>query len=196
MQADETLALKPTRASFIRSLPEAMPVDEVIERGREIGLVINPSDVHSVRYYMRQVGKAQPARKTASPTATLPGSPTGTLPTLPTLPNTTSTATTLERGIAATVKRNYELIEAQQADESAPRSKSSPAPIAFGKKKRGSNGAEPVTRSQPIVKERTKRAPIVTDVRAMENQVRFIASRIGTDRVREILEELEALPIE
>jgi len=54
MQAEDTSQLKPTRASFIRGLPEAMPIAEVIERGREAGLEIKPSDIHAARYYMRQ----------------------------------------------------------------------------------------------------------------------------------------------
>ncbi|HET6336016.1 MAG TPA: hypothetical protein VFG30_22475 [Polyangiales bacterium] len=185
MQADETLSLKPTRASFIRSLPEAMPVEEVIERGREIGLVINPSDVHSVRYYMRQSTKGEPTRKsTASTASTAATSAT----------SATSTSTLDRAGIAATVKRNYELIEAQQTDLPD----HSPAPVMNGKKKRATNGAEPVTRAQPIVKERPKRRPFATpiEIRAMEQQLRTIVARIGTDRAREILDELEALPIE
>jgi hypothetical protein len=182
MQADENLALKPTRASFIRSLPEAMPVDEVIERGREVGLVINPSDVHSVRYYMRQVNKGQPQRK---PTSTSTAS-TAT---------STTTTSTLERGIAATVKRNYELIEAHQADESSPEPAPSVTPSTFAKKKRGTNGVESTSRSQLVVRARPKRLTAM-EVRSMEQQLRTICSRIGTDRVREILDELEALPIE
>ena len=59
MSVEETQLLKPTRTSFIRSLPENMPVDEVIERGREAGITIQPSDVHSVRYYMRQEADAR-----------------------------------------------------------------------------------------------------------------------------------------
>jgi hypothetical protein len=59
MSAEDTQHLKPTRASFIRGLPLSMPVEEVIERGREIGISIQPSDVHSARYYMRQEADAQ-----------------------------------------------------------------------------------------------------------------------------------------
>lgn len=43
-----------TRASFVRGLPEDMPLEEVIERGREAGLDVKPSDVHAARWYMRQ----------------------------------------------------------------------------------------------------------------------------------------------
>jgi hypothetical protein len=56
MQVEETqtsatdLSLKPTRAGFIRSLPLAMPVEEVIERGRELGIVLQPSDIHALLY--------------------------------------------------------------------------------------------------------------------------------------------------
>jgi hypothetical protein len=31
-----------------------MPIAEVIERGREIGIELQPSDIHAARYYMRQ----------------------------------------------------------------------------------------------------------------------------------------------
>jgi hypothetical protein len=184
MQADETLSLKPTRASFIRSLPEAMPIEEVIERGREIGLVINPSDVHSVRYYMRQSTKVEPTRKSTGSSASVTTAAT----------SATSTSTLDRAGIAATVKRNYELIEAQQTDLPD----HSPAPVMNGKKKRATNGSEPVLRAQPVVKDRPKRRPAATpiEIRAMEQQLRTIVARIGTDRAREILDELEALPIE
>ena len=69
MQVEETTtstmntSLKPTRASFIRSLPIEMPVEEVIERGRELGIVVQPSDVHAARYYMRQASAAEAASK-------------------------------------------------------------------------------------------------------------------------------------
>jgi hypothetical protein len=59
MQEQESTPLKPTRASFIRSLPESMPIAEVIERGREAGLEIKPSDIHAARYYMRQANGGQ-----------------------------------------------------------------------------------------------------------------------------------------
>lgn len=66
MQAEDTTSqLKPTRASFIRSLPETMPIDEVIERGREAGLEIKPSDIHAARYYMRQAAASQPGGRSA-----------------------------------------------------------------------------------------------------------------------------------
>jgi hypothetical protein len=69
MQVEETqtsmtnTGMKPTRASFIRSLPLAMPVDEVIERGREVGIQVQPSDIHAARYYMRQQSAAETASK-------------------------------------------------------------------------------------------------------------------------------------
>jgi len=66
MQADETQTIRPTRTSFVRSLPETMPVEEVIERGREVGLNIQPSDVHSTRYYMRQEALAMASAVPAS----------------------------------------------------------------------------------------------------------------------------------
>jgi hypothetical protein len=57
MQVEETTQsspLRPTRAGFVRGLPLTMPVEEVIERGREVGIQLQPSDIHAARYYMRQ----------------------------------------------------------------------------------------------------------------------------------------------
>lgn len=57
MQVEETTPstpFRPTRAGFVRSLPLTMPVEEVIERGREIGIELQTSDIHAARYYMRQ----------------------------------------------------------------------------------------------------------------------------------------------
>jgi len=65
MQAEDTSQLKPTRASFIRGLPESMPIGEVIERGREAGLEIKPSDIHAARYYMRQAAASQSGGRSA-----------------------------------------------------------------------------------------------------------------------------------
>lgn len=60
MQVEETTQsdLRPTRAGFVRGLPLSMPVEEVIERGREAGIQLQPSDIHAARYYMRQGGGA------------------------------------------------------------------------------------------------------------------------------------------
>jgi hypothetical protein len=58
MQVEEstpTTSLRPTRAGFVRGLPLTMPIAEVIERGREAGIELQPSDIHAARYYMRQV---------------------------------------------------------------------------------------------------------------------------------------------
>jgi hypothetical protein len=71
MQADETQTIRPTRTGFVRSLPETMPVEEVIERGREVGLTIQPSDVHSTRYYMRQEALAM-ASAVPAPASRMP----------------------------------------------------------------------------------------------------------------------------
>ena len=61
MQVEETTPstpLRPTRAGFVRGLPLTMPVEEVIERGREAGIELQPSDIHAARYYMRQAAAA------------------------------------------------------------------------------------------------------------------------------------------
>lgn len=62
MQVEETTPstpLRPTRAGFVRGLPLTMPVEEVIERGREAGIELQPSDIHAARYYMRQAAAAE-----------------------------------------------------------------------------------------------------------------------------------------
>jgi len=62
MQVEETTPstpLRPTRAGFVRGLPLTMPVEEVIERGREAGIELQPSDIHAARYYMRQMQAAE-----------------------------------------------------------------------------------------------------------------------------------------
>lgn len=62
MQVEETTPstpLRPTRAGFVRGLPLTMPVEEVIERGREVGIELQPSDIHAARYYMRQAAAAE-----------------------------------------------------------------------------------------------------------------------------------------
>ena len=64
MQVEETTQstpLRPTRAGFVRGLPLSMPVEEVIERGREAGIELQPSDIHAARYYMRQAAAADSA---------------------------------------------------------------------------------------------------------------------------------------
>ena len=47
-----------------------MPIEEVIERAREVGLELKPSDIHSARYYMRQQAAAAeaPTRQAFIPT--------------------------------------------------------------------------------------------------------------------------------
>lgn len=46
-----------TRAGFVKSCPFEMPLEEVIQLGKEAGLTIIPQDVHTARYYMRQNDK-------------------------------------------------------------------------------------------------------------------------------------------
>ncbi|HKU41675.1 MAG TPA: hypothetical protein VJR89_26140 [Polyangiales bacterium] len=154
MHAEETLPLKPTRASFIRGLPESMPIDEVIERGREVGLSINPSDVHSVRYYMRQeAAQAGPPKPT-------PSSPPPVA------------------DVAATVRRNYSLLEAQRA----------PLESQSDDAKRGTRKERDKPRRKPTA--------TVEATAAMEGPFREIVMRIGTDRAREIIAEIERLKVE
>jgi hypothetical protein len=176
MQGQETTPLKPTRASFIRGLPESMPVAEVIERGREAGLDINPTDVHSARYYMRQAASPQPA----APRSTFaPASDQGN-------PVTTSTSSTTS---TASTKRDPARDPSKETAD-APRPSGA---VYMPPRIQGNATTRPRTVVQaPVAKTRAKTATqAATD--SLEEQLRMIVMRIGTDRAREVIEEVEEL---
>jgi hypothetical protein len=162
MQGQETTTqLKPTRASFIRGLPESMPVAEVIERGREAGLDINPTDVHSARYYMRQAGGVLPAPSSAFAPAAEPTGPVAVPPKRDPAkepPRPSGAQYIPRRSIEASVPAKPRAVAA--------------APQAAGRT-------------------RTKYTAKATD--SLEEQFRLIVMRIGTDRARAIIEEVEEL---
>jgi hypothetical protein len=147
MSADETQQLKPTRASFIRALPLSMPVDEVIERGREIGISIQPADVHSTRYYMRQEADAQ-------------------LSAVPT-----------------NVARVIRPLAFQSAEtQTAPKTDAPPAtPVE--------SQTQPRARKGQHQKPQARKAAL--SVAAVENDLRAIVLRLGSDRVRSMIESIE-----
>ncbi len=189
MLVDETQSLPPTRTSFIRSLPESMPVEEVIERGRELGLKIQPSDVHSTRYYMRQEADAMlsavPSR--AKPLAApvqlhLPGraAPAPATKAAPVPVKTANGRTTI------TLPRDAD------RDEDAP----TPAPIATSRRKQkaaapAGRTAAPVGRAAAPVSRPVRARSSPEPTAAEEERIRSIVLRIGTDRVHEIIAKIE-----
>jgi hypothetical protein len=147
MSADETQQLKPTRASFIRALPLSMGVDEVIERGREIGITIQPADVHAARYYMRQEADAQ-------------------LSAVPTK-----------------VARVIRPLAFQSADAQAAPQTDAP-PEMSAQPQRQSRARKGRTQTPQV------RRPALS-VAAVEDDLRSIVLRLGTDRVRAMIESIE-----
>jgi hypothetical protein len=149
MSADEMQQLKPTRASFIRSLPLTMPVDEVIERGREIGISIQPSDVHSTRYYMRQEADARMSA--------------------------VSTSSEVARVIRPLVFQTPGVQVVPKLD----------APV----EKPGEVRAEARARKGRTEKPDVRKPPLsIADV---ERDLRAIVLRLGSDRVRSMIETIE-----
>jgi hypothetical protein len=157
MQSTEmTTPLKPTRASFVRSLPETMPVAEVIERGREAGLEIKPADIHAARYYMRQTASAQGAGKPGlAPHLVAEAAARGA--------SSSKNAT----GMYVVSGRSAEASEREQLASEAPRERA-------GK--------------------RTRRAASAVGG-TLDDQLRTIVLRIGTERAREIIEQLEQIKL-
>lgn len=188
MHDEEKLTLLPTRAAFIRGLPESMPIEEVIERGREIGLSINPSDVHSVRYYMRQeAARKAPPQPQSKVAANSPAE------------------------IAAAVRRNYALLDSQRSDQDGVKVNGPSNGASNGVSANGTNGTNGtitngVKKTQaargtaPSIvlpagrgKTGSKSRPFLTDgeIARFEEQVKYIATRIGTDRIRDLMNDLE-----
>lgn len=156
MQADETQTLRPTRTSFVRSLPESMPVEEVIERGREVGLNIQPSDVHSTRYYMRQEALAMASAVPAS-TSRLPP------------------PVRLQPPVAERVREAREPRETREPQKVEP----DPAPPV---RRAGRKRADQV----PL------RAAPAQSITSWKEQLRVMVVRMGSDRVRDAVAEIEA----
>lgn len=138
-----------------------MPIEEVIERGREIGLSINPSDVHSTRYYMRQdAARSAPKVETVAASSEDAGD------------------------VATMVRRNYQLLDSQRVSEV------SPAENPNGRKSRVADGR---VKSATAPGKKLKSASIIEgDVASLEDTLRRIVTRLGTDRAREIIEAHEA----
>lgn len=241
MQVEETTPstpLRPTRAGFVRGLPLTMPVEEVIERGREVGIELQPSDIHAARYYMRQ---AMAAEGSSVPQQLMLG---GTFVTKPvprvgngaaTKPNGANAAPSPDKPAQAESTNGAKRLRDPDYDDDEP---AAPAPepkrrkivkAAAKKPEAKAEGAGALhsrlqarlrnatfrestrpEREAPSARElkatvgkallmdldnatkpRGKRALKTTE--AMEEQLRLIALRIGTQRVREILDAMEAL---
>jgi hypothetical protein len=179
---DESTPLKPTRASFVRGLPETMPLEEVIERGREAGIQLNPSDVHSARYYMRQEALAQLSARPSAPPQLVQATPVARV--TPGKPKAEVKATSM-LGLRA---------------PSAPSSAHATSAARGGKKsvevksRRGrasAPAAVPVPAPAPA--KRAKAAPKLDG--SLEEQLRQIVMRIGTERARRIIEQIEDLQV-
>lgn len=163
-----TTSLQPTRAGFVRSLPVSMPVEEVIERGRDAGITLQPSDVHSARYYMRQASAAQLAHKTKFSQQLVLG------------------GTSAPRSVS-------------QDDDSAAQSAGSLANLLdrnHAAESERTPGEAVATRSDRSTKSRTqKHFKALNGSASLEEQLRTLVLRLGTDRTREVIEELNALAI-
>jgi hypothetical protein len=155
MQAQETTPLKPTRASFVRGLPETMPIAEVIERGREAGLEIKPADIHAARYYMRQTAAAQ-ANKGKPKETNNKGTK---LPAIHVVPG---------------------------------------RPInAFGDSddERAVFGSQPTAAESKTRAKRAARSAQSAGSGSPEEELRLLVMRIGTERARAVLEQIEGLKL-
>jgi len=165
MSSEETTPIsKPTRAAFIRSLPLEMPVDEVIERGRELGLSLQPSDIHAARYYMRQAAAEAPDKIDV------------TLPIV-------------RRFNVATRLR-------PESSEPTPRTES---PVA--NRPRGLTSLTVNERAARIAREALRPVAVKPaqreskSMRSPEAQLRELVLRLGTDRTRKLLDDLDKLAV-
>jgi hypothetical protein len=171
MQGPETSSstpspLKPTRAAFIRGLPEAMPVEEVIERGREMGISINPSDVHSARYYMRQQAASQSAKAASQ--------------AVPAEAGRRTVLWSVKPG-RVPVPSSAEEAEPEQQRPAVPAAGNSAGVAGLNGRgrKRGKAAARGATPSEAATA-------------GLEAQLQVIVLRVGSDRVREIIARMES----
>lgn len=184
MQAeDDPMPLKPTRAGFVRGLPETMPIEEVIERAREIGLPLNPSDVHSARYYMRQEALAKLSSRPSSVPQLVQASPV--------------------------LRPKPEVVVRAKPEEAKPE----PAPTNIlglrsatnGKvRANGSGSKDRRTQAQarpaapPAKQQRLLQPPSLPPLKfnkGLEEQLRQIVMRVGTERARQIIKQIEDIEV-
>ena len=257
MQVEETTPstpLRPTRASFVRGLPLEMPVEEVIERGREAGIELQPSDIHAARYYMRQVaaadGSSIPQQLLLGGTFVTKREPRGAAAKNGKLANGASEGAGKTNGIhgvsatstdgeqmtlapvghkapvlrdaddeyeddaepVAAPTRRGRIVQVVQANKAAKVGSKAEATRESKRSKRGASEASAATNASAAkAKARDEKATIgkalsdldtalkprgkrgVQTTEALEEQLRLIALRVGTQRVRELLDAMEEL---
>lgn len=177
MQAESTTtSIKPTRAGFIRALPLTMSVEEVVERGREAGIALQPSDVHSARYYMRQAAAAQAAHKATTAQQLVLGGNSNTVPSFlpPENASPTGAQSASEQGDGARRGGRKRLDGSEGARGKAERF----APMASASKARGK-----------------KPSPAIESESSLEQQLRTLVLRLGTDRAHAVIEQVTALAL-
>jgi hypothetical protein len=171
-------SLKPTRAAFIRGLPESMPIEEVIERGREAGISINPSDVHSARYYMRQQAASQSAKAASASAKAAIASEAAA--------SSAADGTTTRRTVLWSVKPGRVPVP-PAADPSDPDEKRSSASSASVMASAVVNG-----RGRKRGKGARAAAPSEAATAQLEGQLQVILLRVGSDRVKQIIARMES----
>jgi hypothetical protein len=160
-----------------------MPIEEVIERGREAGIQLNPSDVHSTRYYMRQEALAQLSSRPASVPQLVPATP--------------FVRATPDKGkdkdkdkVETKPTTNILGLRAASSGKGRPAVKEtrrSPAPAA--------SAASIAAAAVAEAKKPGKQSPPVQLRGSLEEQLRQIVMRIGTERARRIIEQIENLQV-
>ena len=166
MSSEETTPIsKPTRAAFIRGLPIEMPVEEVIERGRELGLALQPSDIHAARYYMRQAAAAEARDKVDV-----------TLPIL----RRFNVTTRVRPDSDATATRTEAPVPSPRA---VPQIAVNERAASIAREALRGMGAKPGQRESK-------------SMRSLEAQLRELVLRLGTDRTRKLLDDLDKLALQ
>lgn len=232
MQVEETTPttpLRPTRAGFVRGLPLTMPIDEVIERGREAGIELQPSDIHAARYYMRQAAAAESASIPQQlmlggtfVTKREPGRSNGAAAKPASSPGTNALGSASQGG-------DLWSSESSEDAESATPARRGRSQARGATKKLSTKADEPQATLhdrlqsrlrnatfRETAREATAREAIAKDERSaagvraqtngrslksesapqeLEDELRMIALRLGTQRVREVLDAMEALAL-
>jgi len=200
MQVEETTTsttnttLKPTRASFIRGLPLDMPVDEVIERGREAGIMVQPSDVHAARYYMRQASVSQAASK--PPTIAQQLMLGGTISTRESTRDDETVGLTKIAGVRngtsrAAVAAAKPVANAGKRHKERAARAAAPAEISIDAVLKHAGVPQA---SQSNKTRAARRVPGIQG--SLEQQLHNLVVRLGTQRAKEIIDQIEELAFE
>lgn len=153
-----------------------MSVEEVIERGREAGLQINASDVHSVRFYMRResafptLATSKSKSRAAQPLAVAPAPSEAPEPE-----RTRITRELVPKPARVPTARDRARGKAQAARRIS---------------------AEEIVRSTKRVVQNTRKRESPTNASlSPEGQLRVLLLRLGTDYAREIIAQLENMRV-